>query len=185
MKTNYFLLNRHLHRDIGYFCIGLTIIFAVSGIAVNHIDDWNPNYSVSYQQLVIPGISQSAQTDSVEAFVLSKLPFEFKLRTSFWQSPQKLKLFGHNEISIDIDIPTQTLNVERVEQRPILRWFNYLHLNEAKQSWTYFSDLYAVLLLYLSISALFMVKGKNGAFGKRGRLVIAGIILPVIYIFLA
>ncbi|HQL31599.1 MAG TPA: hypothetical protein PLM67_15390, partial [Thermoanaerobaculales bacterium] len=32
------------HRDVGYFIAGLTVIYAVSGIAVNHIDDWNPSY---------------------------------------------------------------------------------------------------------------------------------------------
>lgn len=35
-----------LHRDIGYLCAGLTVIYAISGIAVNHIEEWNPNYDV-------------------------------------------------------------------------------------------------------------------------------------------
>ncbi len=32
------------HRDVGYFLAGLTVIYAISGVAVNHVDDWNPNY---------------------------------------------------------------------------------------------------------------------------------------------
>ena len=39
-------LSHALHRDIGYLCIGLTLIYALSGIAVNHIRDWNPSYRV-------------------------------------------------------------------------------------------------------------------------------------------
>ena len=35
------------HRDVGYFFAGLTVIYAISGVAVNHIDDWNPNYVIS------------------------------------------------------------------------------------------------------------------------------------------
>jgi len=50
-QINGYQLNRSLHRDVGYFCIGLVIIFAVSGIAVNHKDDWNPNYRI--EQVVI------------------------------------------------------------------------------------------------------------------------------------
>ncbi len=37
---------RVFHRDIGYVAAALTIIFSISGIAVNHIEDWNPNYVV-------------------------------------------------------------------------------------------------------------------------------------------
>jgi len=32
------------HRDVGYFFAGLTVLYAVSGVAVNHIDDWNPSH---------------------------------------------------------------------------------------------------------------------------------------------
>ncbi len=39
-------LNRITHRDIGYLIAGLTIIYAVSGIALNHKHDWNPNYII-------------------------------------------------------------------------------------------------------------------------------------------
>ena len=38
--------NNIIHRDIGYLCFGLTIIYAVSGVAVNHIHSWNPTYKV-------------------------------------------------------------------------------------------------------------------------------------------
>ncbi len=30
---------RALHRDIGYLAVGLTFVYAASGLAVNHIED--------------------------------------------------------------------------------------------------------------------------------------------------
>ncbi len=36
---------RAMHRDAGYFVIGLTVIYALSGLAVNHIKDWDPNFT--------------------------------------------------------------------------------------------------------------------------------------------
>ena len=30
---------RAIHRDVGYFSVGLTFIYALSGLAVNHIAD--------------------------------------------------------------------------------------------------------------------------------------------------
>ncbi len=41
--------NRAIHRDFGYLFFGMTIIYALSGIAINHLDDWNPNYKVVTQ----------------------------------------------------------------------------------------------------------------------------------------
>lgn len=38
-------LFRTLHRDIGYTAAALTIAYAISGVAVNHIADWNPSYA--------------------------------------------------------------------------------------------------------------------------------------------
>src|SRR5471032_2906879 len=35
---------RAFHRDIGYFAVGLTVVYATSGIAVNHLKDWDPNF---------------------------------------------------------------------------------------------------------------------------------------------
>jgi hypothetical protein len=33
---------RIIHRDFGYLFFGVTLVYAVSGIAINHLDDWNP-----------------------------------------------------------------------------------------------------------------------------------------------
>ena len=45
---------RALHRDFGYLVVGLTIIYAVSGLAVNHIADWDPNFVERETALVLP-----------------------------------------------------------------------------------------------------------------------------------
>ena len=35
-----------LHRDVGYLAVAMTLAYAISGIAVNHVADWNPRYSL-------------------------------------------------------------------------------------------------------------------------------------------
>src|SRR5688572_31795033 len=35
---------RALHRDLGYLAVGLTVMYALSGLAVNHIADWDPSF---------------------------------------------------------------------------------------------------------------------------------------------
>lgn len=58
---------RTIHRDFGFFAVGLTLIYATSGIAVNHINDWNPSFIDYQRSLTIPGPlpaddAQAAQT---------------------------------------------------------------------------------------------------------------------------
>ena len=33
---------RVIHRDMGYIFFGMSLIYGISGIALNHLDDWNP-----------------------------------------------------------------------------------------------------------------------------------------------
>jgi len=175
---------RSLHRDIGYFCIGMTIIFAVSGIAVNHIDDWNPNYEVRRESHIIQISDEQKESQTLNSLLLEQLALNTKIRTEFWESENKLKLFVENETTIEIDFKKQTAVVESVKQRPILSTFNRLHLNEAHKAWVIFSDLFAALLLFLAISSLFMLKGKNSVFSVKGLWVVAGFAVPMVFFFL-
>ena len=46
---------RALHRDIGYLAVGFTIIYALSGLAVNHLADWDPNFVNLQRTHRLPG----------------------------------------------------------------------------------------------------------------------------------
>lgn len=177
-------LVRSLHRDIGYFCIGMTIIFAVSGIAVNHIEDWNPNYVVTKSTQPI-NISESIKaSDQLNQEILTQLGLDLKVKTQFWESENRYKIFVENETTININFQRQTALIESVTKRPILSAFNRLHLNEAHKAWIIFSDIFAALLLFLAISSIFMLKGKNSIFGIKGLYVLAGILVPSTFILL-
>lgn len=182
-SINWFKLNRSLHRDIGYFCIGLTLIFATSGIAVNHLEDWNPNYDVSHEVKIINGLASKVETPEFESWLLTKLHIKSDIKARFWETPNTYKLFTKQNHTLIISLKTNQVVVQQVKPRTLLRSFNFLHLNEAKKAWTYFSDFYAGLLIYLALSALFMIKGKKGVWGKRGLLVIAGMAIPAMFIF--
>lgn len=181
---NWFKLNRSLHRDIGYFCIGMTLIFAISGIALNHINDWDSNYSITVQTHPITISQKQLKQADANQMVLNALSMQQqKVKAQYWQSPTQYKLFL-DQGTLLIDTQQQSATVERIEPRFILRSLNFLHLNEAKQAWTWFSDIFALLLIYLAISALFMIKGKKGVLGARGLLVVSGFILPIGFVMI-
>ena len=45
--------NKAVHRDFGYFFFGMVVIYSLSGIAINHINDWNPNYVVITEDIEV------------------------------------------------------------------------------------------------------------------------------------
>lgn len=182
IKINWFKLNRCLHRDIGYFCIGLTLIFAVSGIALNHVDDWNPNYQVTQEKHFIDDLQRKIDTENFEAWLLKQLNIDAQIKARFWQSPKQYKLFTKQNHTLIIDTVESSVILQKISPRFLLKSFNSLHLNEAKSAWTYYSDFYAAMLIYLAISALFMVKGKKGIKSSRGLLVVAGFFIPAAFV---
>ena len=36
---------RAVHRDVGYAAVGLTFVYAISGLAVNHVAQWDSNFT--------------------------------------------------------------------------------------------------------------------------------------------
>lgn len=171
---------RILHRDIGYLGIGLTVIFAVSGIAVNHIHDWNPNYSIEQSTTQVENIPSTNNEDIVK-HVLNELEITQKPEGWHRTSPNHLQIFLEGN-TVDVNLETGKIVQEKVSPRPFLREFNVLHLNEPKQAWTWFSDLYAVSLLFLAISGLFLLKGKKGWKWRGTWMTAIGIVIPILFL---
>lgn len=40
-------LNRAFHWDVGYLCVGFTLLYAFTGVMLNHIHDLNHMYAIS------------------------------------------------------------------------------------------------------------------------------------------
>jgi len=69
-------------------------------------------------------------------------------------------------------------------ERPVLREANYLHLNEPKGVWTWFADVYGVLLGTLAITGLFVLRGRTGLAGRGKWLVLAGLLPAIAFLLL-
>ncbi len=174
---------RALHRDAGYLVVGLTFVYALSGIAVNHVEDWDPSFAhfEHTHQVTLPA---GADQDATVAAVLSALEIE--------EIP--VEVYEASETELDVVLDRRTLHVdlrsgevfeEGQEPRFLLRAANWLHLNRGKAAWTYVADGFAVLLLFLATSGLFMLPGRKGLLGRGGILVLIGAAVPVLYVLLS
>ncbi len=184
-KINWRKWNNILHRDIGYLCFGLTIIYAISGIAVNHARDWNPNYSVEIVQgSVDPMIPASIPLSAEQVAVIrEKINASETFRTYFQPSPDVLKIFYKGN-TVTIDLPSGKYAQERIHRRPVFYEMNFLHLNVPKRWWTWLADIYAGALAVLAITGLFVLKGKKGITGRGAWLTSLGVVIPVFFLWL-
>ena len=174
---------RALHRDVGYFAIGLTIIYALSGLAVNHIADWDPSFhQIERTHQVSAPLPEDDEAAS--AAVLGTLAIAEKPREVYRADETQLEIvFDQRTLHVDTD--SGKVIEEGQEPRFFLRVANWLHLNRGKKAWTYFADAYAVFLLFLAISGLFMIPGRKGLFGRGAIVATLGAAVPLLYITLS
>ncbi len=174
--------NRAIHRDLGYLCFGLSIIYALSGVAVNHTKDWNPNYKIKRITTNIGQIdTESLTRDQVVTKILTRLAYPVEYKSTFYPAPDYLNIFLEGN-TLEVDLKNGVVVEEKITQRPFLSKLNFLHLNVPKKFWTLFADLYALALAVLAVSGLFMVKGKKGIKGRGAWLTGLGILLPIIFL---
>jgi len=172
-------VNRFLHRELGFFFVGMTIIYAISGLAINHINDWNPNYSISQERIKIE--PQSKKVDKATAIsILSKFKDKDLYKSHYYPQGNTLKIF-YKGGSLIVDTKTGNGYIEEMRRRPILFQFNKLHYNPSF-GWTIFSDIFAVSLFILAITGLFVNKGKHGIKGRGGILALIGAVIPLLFI---
>jgi hypothetical protein len=84
--------------------------------------------------------------------------------------------------TLHVDTQTGIVDEEGQEPRFFLRTANFLHLNRGKKAWSYVADAYAVFLLFLASSGLFMIPGKKGLLWRGALLVSIGIAVPAFYV---
>ena len=174
---------RAIHRDIGYFAVGLTFVYAFSGLAVNHIADWDPNFNLIE---ATHKLDQPIPEDDEAAakFVMAQLKLEGPTQD----------VFAIDDTQLDVVLENRTLHVNRKtgevleegqEPRLFLRAANWLHLNRGKKAWTIVADGYAIFLIYLATSGLFMIPGRKGLVGRGAIIAFVGAAVPTLYVVLS
>jgi hypothetical protein len=170
---------RAIHRDVGYFAVGFTLIYACSGIAMNHVDDWNYSFNSSERTLTIAPVPDDA-TDDAAAMLVANAVGKGK-PDDVYRAGDEVRLGysdGTKVTAIGADV-----TVQEVKSRFFFRAVTWLHSAKGKKGWKYIADVYAVLLMYLAISGLLMIKGKLGL-RWRGTIIVAlGLAAPVIYLY--
>ncbi|MDD3961611.1 MAG: PepSY-associated TM helix domain-containing protein [Bacteroidales bacterium] len=180
---NFRKIVRITHRDLGYFFFAMTLIYALSGIGMNHLESWDPKYIISTEEAQTNRAMKGKETKEETVLqIMADLGLEKVYKKYYFPNETQLKIFIKNG-NITVDMPTGEIRIETIRRRPIFGEFTYLHYDPIKY-WTWFSDAFAVGLILLAGTGLFMVKGKHGITRRGAIWTLAGILIPLLYLFL-
>jgi hypothetical protein len=175
-------INRILHRDLGYFFVGMSIIYGVSGIVLNHR---HGQYDASQIRRIHHfNVNAPVKKESIDKVFITNLLIildEKDYKQYYFPSEKELMIYltgGH--ISLNLENGKGTLI--KIRNRPVLTEFNFLHYNKPKKLWTWFSDFFAVSMILIAITGLFIIKGKKGITGRGAVLTLAGILIPLVFL---
>jgi hypothetical protein len=175
---------RAFHRDFGYTAVGLTFVYGASGLAVDHIGDWDPSFANYEATHELGPIAPSADDDSIAKLAATKLGITQEVRDVFRTSPTEVDV-TFDKRSLHVNPVTGHVDEDGQKPRFFLRAANWLHLNRGKKAWRYVADTYACVLLFLATSGMFMIAGKKGLLGRGALFVALGAAIPILYVVLS
>ncbi len=169
---------RIIHRDLGFLLVGVCLVYGISGFLLNHMDGKDPAFKTKEETLQLE--KNLTHEELTVLWADKKLP-ELKRIMSIDEDHQRLMLNGgigvYNSATGIVDYETHSKN-------EFIYWINRLHYNKVK-GWSVMADIFAFSLVFFAISGLLIVRGKNGITGRGEWYLIAGLIIPVVYIILA
>jgi hypothetical protein len=173
---------RILHRDVGYVAVALIIAYGVSGVAVNHIEDWNPNYTFAERAIDVGPLPPGPPISSRPPRSRGCASIPAQVRGHFLETATHLRVFLPDGQEASLDVTTGRGRMKVVEKRAVLFELNSLHLNNLKGAWTYVADLFAIALIFLAITGMTMMKGDRGFWGRGKYFVAGGLAVPVFFL---
>ncbi|CAM3600980.1 PepSY-associated TM helix domain-containing protein [Flavobacterium gelidilacus] len=174
---------RELHRDLGYFFLGLIIIFAFSGILMNHRNDWHPDkYTLEAKAIEISLPEESQINDAYAENLAKELKIDDKVKRHMVRKGKFKIQFENTEV--EIDVKTGKGEIIQFIKTPLISQSMLLHKNTSNW-WIYFSDIFGISLIIIAITGTLMVKHGKHTFKRRGwKLAIAGLLFPILFLLI-
>lgn len=177
--------SRHIHRELSFFFSGVILIYAASGFMLNHKDDFNADYEIRRQSFRVenPPADRSSWSRERVLSLLEPLGEQKNYTKHYFPDDYQLKVFLKGGSSLVVNIRSGEALYESVRKRPLWSGLNQLHYNPGRW-WTVFSDIFVFSLAVITLTGLIMVKGKKGLWGRGGIELLAGILIPVLFLLL-
>lgn len=178
--------SRAVHRDLSFFFSGMLLIYAVSGLVMNHRDSINPHYIIERKEYTLPARQLTGAEKITREQVLQLLqPLgeEDNYTKHYYPKPGVVKVFLKGGSNLVVHLRTAIAEYESVRKRHVISEMTKLHYNPGRW-WTYFADAFAVGLILITLTGIIMLKGSKGLWGRGGVELLVGILIPLAFLFL-
>jgi uncharacterized protein len=173
---------RNIHRDFGYFYVGLIISFAISGLMMNHRDHWSPEkYTINARAVkkVLP-----KEVEITEVFVKNLVANELLVKDKFKRHSirkGKLKIVCDNH-DIEFNLATGDGEIVEFKKTPLISQMMFLHKTNSNW-WIYYSDVFALSLITIATTGILLIPKGRLSFKERGwKLAVAGLVFPLLFL---
>lgn len=161
---------RYLHNKIGFFIVGLIIIYGLSGLIQTYRDTDLLKHEVEREQQLQPNLSEA------QLGPLLRLR-DFKI----------IKMEG-DVLHFQQGTYNQKTGLAKYAMKEWPAWIKALtdlHKTPSKGVIHYFTMLFAIALLFMSVSAFCMFKPGTKLFSSGVYLTVAGVVAALLLLFLS
>jgi hypothetical protein len=177
------LTARNTHRDIAYFYLGLIIAFSISGIFLNHRQDWHPRrytFNTAEIKVKLPDNQEMINDDFISSFTTEQSIDDQLRRFQVTETSLRISYVSND---VEIDLATGEGKIITYKTTPVLGPMTQLHVDTSKW-WIYYSDSFGVAMLTIAITGMLISTGDK-SFKKRGwNLALVGLVFPLVFLFL-
>ena len=178
MKINIKYWMRVIHRDLGFLMVGITLVYAISGMLLNHMNGKDPAYTTEHHHIQLS--SNLSKEELTDIWKTKNEDLTLRKITIIDETLMRLYINGgigmYNRKNGELEYQTST-------KHAFIYWINKLHYNKL-HGWSWMGDFFAISLIFFAISGLWMVPKKNGIKGKGKWYLLAGVLIPIVYIIL-
>ncbi|MBN2727678.1 MAG: PepSY-associated TM helix domain-containing protein [Bacteroidales bacterium] len=175
-------LNRQFHRNGGYLIVGIVCFFAITGILLNHRSSLKIGYSTTVSEYQLDAFDTDTILRRHVNDMLMKIDTSAQMR-AFQLNEDQLQIFIN---SGNVTIKEKNGEAEKVVWSHNQTWqtIKNLHMASFHSLWKWVSDFFALCLIFVAITGLYMAKGRN-SFRKYGwRVFAVGSLIPILLVII-
>lgn len=169
---------RLIHRDLGYLMVGISLVYGISGIYLNHMGESDPAFVTVEESVQMPA---GLNDKDFSAKWSERGMVEIKRQMPIDSTCRRLMLDGGIGV---YNVETGIVDYETHRRKEFVYWINRLHYNKLS-GWSIMGDIFAISLIFFAVSGLFMVRGSKGLKGRGKWYLIIGVAIPIIYVLMA
>lgn len=172
---------RNLHRDLGYFYIGLIVSFAFSGILMNHREAWHPDkYITEIKAIQVKLPAEDLIDEKFAENFGDQQGIDDKFRYHRVNEGKfKISFEKHD---VEIDMKTGKGEIVSFIKTPIISQTMKLH-KSTSNFWIYYSDIFAISVIIIALTGIIMIKAGKYSWKNRGwKLALAGVVFPLLFL---